>query len=942
MKKFLLCLTLLALTLSLPCLAVQATGPNGAVYAVPDVPQAEAPAGLFAVSEGFTQDGVIYTLSGDTAQVAGYTADIPQACVLPAAVSVDGTKYTVTALADNALYNCAKLTSITLPETVTRLGEKALSGCTGLTSIAIPAGVTDILPDALRNCTGLTAITVAPGNTQYHGDGRSLIDSSGRLIQYALNSGTSYTVPDGVTVIGDFSLQGAAKLQSVTFPDSVINILGSAFSGCEALSQVTFGAGLTYIGNYAFEHCQVTRVDLPAGITEVEGNAFADCPVEAFTVAGDGTGELYAADGVLFARNYTNYSEDEGVHALIVYPAGSPQTRYVIPDGVECVGQSSFWGAKHLQEVVFPDSLTRIDSGAFCQTGITSLTVPDTVTQMEGYAFQNNQQLTRATLGSGVAELPDGLFYGCTALEEVTLPAEVTGLGGEEVFANCTSLQAVHVAADNPAYQDVEGALYSKDGTRLLLCPAGVEAVSIPAAVTTIDPGAFKACAKVSAFAVEPGNGVFSVRDGVLFQTEEDDAIILHTYPAGKKDAAYTVPAGVTRIGERAFNNIPALAKLDTADVTEIGRWAVFKTPALKELALPKVEVLEGSCLWGFRGPGVEFPSTLREMGQQVMDFNDSVEYVTFAGDVPSLGDNDFRNWFMTDGDNFRYVYVPEGKLLAYKDALAKAQLKPGVMIVTGDYVSRAAVEEQIAALGQSSDLAEVNAAAAGVVRMLTAEKKALATELLVKADQLFQAKHAGLSVQVEQNAVSDTTLAVQGLALASGLVERQNDAGEVSGTVKLTAVQTAPQAENERLVLDFALSVNSAAAQPQSPVVVTLDLPQSLRQGAFYLTHRDGETETQVPYDRQGDQVTFRADSFSSYVFKAGEPKVQVRYETGVAAKLFVAGYRNGQMLSIQSFPAAAGTGTVEADYDSALTYKAFLVDQKAAPVGTVQVTLP
>lgn len=940
MKKTLLCL-LLALALATPGLAAQVAGPNGTVYAVPDVPRVEESAGLLAVSEGFTQDGVIYTLSGDTAQVAGYTADIPQVCVLPESVTFGGTDYPVTALADNALYNCSRLTALTLPETVVRLGEKALSGCTGLTSIAIPAGVTDILPDALRNCTGLTAITVAPGNTQYHGDGRSLIDSSGRLIQYALNSGASYTVPDGVTDIGDFSLQGAAKLQSVTLPDSVINIQGLAFSGCEALSQVTFGAGLTYIGNYAFEHCQVKRVDLPATISRVEGNAFGDCPVEAFTVAGDGTGDIYAQDGVLFSRHYTGFGESQGVHALILYPAGSAQTRYTIPNGVECVGNDAFLRAENLQTVTFPNSLTRIDDSGFCGTGLRSVTVPDTVTELGPYAFQVNEKLTRATLGSGVAELPSGLFYGCTALEEVDLPAQITSIG-DEAFENCTALQAVHVAADNPSYQDVEGALYSKDGTRLLLCPAGVEAVSIPAAVTTIDPGAFKACAKVSAFAVEPGNGVFSVRDGVLFQTGEDDAIILHTYPAGKKDAAYTVPAGVTRIGERAFNNIPALAKLDTADVTEIGRWAVFKTPALKELALPKVEVLEGSCLWGFRGPGVEFPSTLREMGQQVMDFNDSVEYVTFAGDVPSLGDNDFRNWFMTDGDNFRYVYVPEGKLLAYKDALAKAQLKPGVMIVTGDYVPRDTVEEQIAALGQGSTLAEVNAAAAGVVRMLSAEQKALPTELLAKADQLFQAAHSGLKVMVDQAAVSDTTLTVQGLALASGLVEKQDETGAVSGTVKLTATQKAPQAENERLVLDFALSVDSAAAQPQSPVVVTLDLPQSLRQGTFYLTHRSGESETQVPYDRQGDRVTFRADSFSSYVFKAGEPKLRVNYETGVAGKLFVAGYQNGQMRALRAVEVVPGTDAVELDYDSALSYKAFLLDQRAAPVGTVQVVLP
>lgn len=939
MKRVFACLTLLALVLATPGLAAQVAGPDGAVRTAPDVARSEELAQLSAAGGSTTLDGVIYTVFDGAAQVAGYTADIPQNCVIPASVPMDGEDYPVTALADNALYNCAKLTSITLPETVTSLGTKSLSGCTGLTEIAIPAAVTAIATDALQSCTGLASITVAADNAGgYYGDGRCLIDQQGYLLQYALNSGASYAIPEGTTVITYNAFRDSTTLESVTLPDSVTTIQGSAFYGCKNLSQVTFGQGLTDIDGWAFEYCGLIRVDLPAGLSKLGAYVFADCPVEEFTVAGDGAGNFYAVDGVLFAQSYQGeWRECNGLRTLAVYPAGSTRTSYAVPDGVQCVGEAAFWCAENLTEVTFPNSLTHIAAGAFTDTGITSVTVPDTVTYLGPDVFQTNKKLVQAVFGSGVTQLPKGTFYRCAALEEVTLSETIAEIDAES-FDNCFALKAIHVAEDNPTYQDIDGALYSKDGARLLLCPAGVEEVTVPAEVTTIDPGAFVACAKVSAFTVEPGNSVFYAQDGVLFQNEEGGTVALHSYPVGKTDAVYTVPAGVTRIGERAFNGNSALTKLDTADVTEISRWAVYETPALKEVVLPKVEKLGYCCLWGIAGPAVEFPSTLWEMGQQVIDYNDYLEYVSFGGNTPSF---DYR--FMGDGDKLRYVYVPAWTLLDYKDALARANLKPGVMIVEGQYVPKATVEEEIAALDEDSPLAEVNTAAAGVVRMLTAEKKALATDLLVKIDRLFQTIHAGLDVTVDQAKVTDTDLTVQGLAVASGLVERQDETGAVSGSVKLTATQETPQAEDELLVLDFALWVDNAAAQPQSPVVVTLDLPQALRQGIFHLIHRDGKTESQVPFERVGDKVTFRADSFSSYVFRAGEAKPRVSYQASAAATLFVAGYRGGQMVSVQGFPVAAGTGAVELeDYDSALTYKAFILGGNQAPVGTAQVMVP
>lgn len=943
MKKILLCVTLVVLMLALATtsLAAQVVGPDGAVRTVPDVAQAEEPAQLSAVGGSATLNGVIYVASSDTARVVGYTADIPQDCVIPASVSIDGEDYPVTALADNALYNCAKLTSITLPETLTSLGARSLSGCTGLTEITIPAAVTTIAEDALQSCTGLTAITVAADNAGgYYGDGRSLLNRNGWLLQYALNSGETYAIPEGTKIIIYGAFQGSPTLRSVTFPNSVTEIQGGAFYHCKALTTVELGNGVVRMGD-AFSESGLTAIHLPASVRELN-DAFRDCENLAEITVDEGNERFYAQDGVLFDRKYTDYGSQESGLALIAYPAASPRTAYTVPSEVRGIGLQAFWSCMNLTDLTLPEGLEYISDSAITNSGLTHLEIPDSVTRLGSWAVQTCKNMTTARLGTGITNIPEGMFQGCTSLRSVNIPAGVSEIGAQ-AFNRCKSLETIAVDEDNAAFQSVDGVVYDKTGTTLVLCPAAIEQFTIPAAVTEITGSAFVSCVKLTDFRVAEGNGTFYVEDGVLFKKDTANKKTLVAYPAAKTDTAYTVPAGVTALAPHSFEGIQYLTELNTNDVTDVGIWAIYNEPVTK-LVLPKVERVEAYGLYATHATTVTLPATLRSIGDQTFDYSKQLEWVTFTAQTPpeSIADGQSLYAVLYHCPALRYVYVPVGTQIAYKDALA-GNVAPGAMIVEGTYVPQATVEEEIAALDEGSTLAEVNAAAAGVVRMLTAEKKTLATDLLVKADRLFQAAHAGLDVKVDQTKVSDTALTVQGLALASGLVERQDDTGAVSGSVKLTATQETPQAEDELLVLDFSLSVDNAAVQPQSPVVVTLDLPQALRQGIFHLIHRDGETESQVPFERVGDKVTFRADSFSSYVLRAGEPKTRVSYTATTAATLFVAGYRDGQMLSVQGFPVTAGTGAVTLeDYDSALTYKGFVLDHNQVPVGTVKIIVP
>ena len=195
-----------------------------------------------------------------------------------------GAAYTVpagvTTIGRCAFDHNQQLQSVTLTDGVSRIEDCAFWRCEALASFNIPKSVSYIGESVFSNSGRMAGITVAAGNTQFKSVGGVLFNITGRLLkQYPCGkSGSSYTVPGGVTAIGGGAFRGANGLTEVILSDSVAEISATAFAFCESLASVRLGSGVTSIRGMAFQCCfSLQSIVIPQSVKTVENMAFDSC-----------------------------------------------------------------------------------------------------------------------------------------------------------------------------------------------------------------------------------------------------------------------------------------------------------------------------------------------------------------------------------------------------------------------------------------------------------------------------------------------------------------------------------------------------------------------------------------------------------------------------------------------------------------------------------------
>ena len=118
-------------------------------------------------------------------------------------------------------------------------------------------------------------------------------------------------------------------------------------------------------------------------------------------------------------------------------------------DGFICtsndkLGDYAFYGCSGLTSLTLPSSVTKIGCYALSNCiGLTSLTLPSSVTEIGEHAFLNCRGLTNFTIPSGVTSIGTSAFFCCYGLISLTIPSSVTAIGSR-AFNDCSSLTSIY------------------------------------------------------------------------------------------------------------------------------------------------------------------------------------------------------------------------------------------------------------------------------------------------------------------------------------------------------------------------------------------------------------------------------------------------------------------------------------------------------------------
>ena len=223
---------------------------------------------------------------------------------------------------------------------------------------------------------------------------------------------------------------------------------------------------------------------------------------------------LYSA-GLVANETYTLKSEAKAITAAQLQPSTAQTTSvfYAQRANIESFDEFQYFtGVTKVLERTFQGC-----------NAMTSITLPNSVTELENYAFQGCSALTDITFSTSLLKLGSSTFAACSSLVTVTLPTGFTTMGSN-TFIDCSSL----------------------------------ESLFIPASTNVIGGNVFMNCGKLN-IVVDANNQTFKSVDGVLFNKGGSKLI---EYAKDKTQPVYEVPEGVTYVGNYAFYNRPNMTSI--------------------------------------------------------------------------------------------------------------------------------------------------------------------------------------------------------------------------------------------------------------------------------------------------------------------------------------------------------------------------------------------
>ena len=402
--------------------------------------------------------------------------------------------------------------------------------------------------------TGTLSIpsTVTNAGTTY------TVTSIGFNAFYECDNLFNITMPTSLTSIGNDAFYGCDSLQHIVIPEGVASVGDSSFYECELVQDISLPSTILSIGKSAFQGLShITTLTLPRALCYVGGRAFAYCT--SLTTLN------YNADSCWFAGTAASW--------------GVPAT-YI------------FWGSNQLTTVNFGSHVRFIPTNAFRDKSLTSISFPNSLRRIGGYAFAGCTSLTSVDFGNGVETIQNYAFDGCSQLSSLSLPNSVKAIG-LCAFRGCSFSELTLPSS----LQEIDNNAFASNNN---LTNVTLNADSCFTGSAQSSDAVFASCPHLTTITF--GNNVKAIPDRFCASTPITTVFI---------------PNSVKVIGDYAFSNCNMLTNVNIGNsVEDIGESSFRQCTALTSIVFPNsLKYLRGECFWGSGLRSVTIPHNVSYIG---------------------------------------------------------------------------------------------------------------------------------------------------------------------------------------------------------------------------------------------------------------------------------------------------------------------------------------
>ena len=488
--------------------------------------------------------------------------------------------------------------------------------------LEIGKGITGINPYSIYSNGYTFELTISEDNAYIVTKDDCIVDiAASKIIMYCgPRNITEYTVPEGITGIGERAFYNLDSLKKVTLTEDNMTISSYAFYSCNELRIINvpdnfcsatgeyawdgsygyYDCGYWFQGNVGTEVHRYLTLEwwgfmdnswsYEDGVLTIPDNFDESIVIsdwgQVFSPA-----SLIPVAEIVITDEFTTIPD---------YVFGDDLVKLTIPASVNSISESAFWFSSSLADIVINgDNASYVfDNGALFDKDRTVLVY-----------YWAGDTVREYTVPSSVVKIYDCAFVNCTGLEIINIGANVEELGDNgNTFNKCTNLRDINVDASNEVFFSIDGILYGHFndtiGTFLIKCPLKNKTTNliVPEGVNAIEFNAFAECENLeSVYLSDEVTNLYPMAfygcTNLKTVTLSNKLINLNTYAFGGCTSLeeIVIPADVYYVGRDVFSNCPNLKK-----VTVLSKYAQLSDGWISS------ENSESTVIYGIKGSTAE------------------------------------------------------------------------------------------------------------------------------------------------------------------------------------------------------------------------------------------------------------------------------------------------------------------------------------------------